>query len=331
VSFRFSWAIFIIALLVSCQINDPLPIGPITDSAVVVTTVVSATPSPKFAAEPGLLETQVAIPPIPAVQLCLDENNCISGGHFFLGNPISGHGNQFVDQTYRYGNTQNKTRETHHGVEFPNKEGIPVLAVYAGEVIFAGSDEEHKIAWVPNFYGNVVVIRHNIEGVRLPIYSLYGHLKEVTVTKGQQLHLGKMIGTVGATGSAVGSHLHFEVRIGYNNYSANQNPVLWMRPGDGMGVVAGIVKSEDGDPKEALLNIQRVNNGILEKNPYTSVEPYEKTLLPAMPDIILHENFAVGDMPAGDYRISMVYDGNVYEQYFRVVDGKLTYIVFDVH
>jgi hypothetical protein len=98
-----------------------------------------------------------------------------------------------------------------------------------------------------------------------------------------------------------------------------------------MGVVAGIVKSEDGDPKEALLNIQRVNNGILEKNPYTSVEPYEKTLLPAMPDIILHENFAVGDMPAGDYRISMVYDGNVYEQYFRVVDGKLTYIVFDVH
>lgn len=330
-SFRYSWAIFLIALLVSCQKNDPLLIESIIGSTEVVRAEISATPIPKIETDPDLFETQVPVSPIPTIQLCLDETNCISEGHFFLGNPISGHGNQFVDQTYRYGNTQNKTRESHHGVEFPNKEGIPVLAVYDGEVIFAGSDAEYKIAWVPNFYGNVVVIRHNIEGVRLPIYSLYGHLKDVTVAKGQQIHLGKMIGTVGATGSAVGSHLHFEIRIGYNNYSANQNPVLWMRPGDGMGVLAGVVKSEDGDPKEALLNIQRVNNGILEKNPYTSIEPYEKTLLPAMPDFILRENFAVGDMPVGDYRISMVYDGNVYEQFFRIVEGKLTFIIFNVH
>lgn len=251
-------------------------------------------------------------------------------GHFFLANPISAHGNQMMDQSYRYGESQNNKRETHHGVEYPNKQGMPVLAVYPGEVIFAGSDDNQKVAWVTNFYGNVIVLRHQVDGIRLPVYSLYGHLKDFTVTKGQTIDRGKMIGTVGATGTAMGSHLHFEVRIGYNNYAAVQNPALWITPGDGYGVLSGVVKQGEKRVKTAPMNIQRVIGGVPVTFPYTSVETYDMGKLPVASDIYLEENFAVGDLPTGDYRISLVFGGRIYEQYFRIDASKLTYIVFDV-
>jgi murein DD-endopeptidase MepM/ murein hydrolase activator NlpD len=56
-------------------------------------------------------------------------------------------------------------------------------------------------------YGNVVIIKHSGR------YStVYAHNDRNRVEKGQFVERGDPIATVGRTGNASGSHLHFEVR-----------------------------------------------------------------------------------------------------------------------
>lgn len=60
-----------------------------------------------------------------------------------------------------------------------------------------------------NSYGNYIIIKHD-NGM----YTLYAHMKygSVTFNKGNIVKKGDMIGMMGNTGHAIGSHLHFEVR-----------------------------------------------------------------------------------------------------------------------
>lgn len=57
--------------------------------------------------------------------------------------------------------------------------------------------------------GKTVVIEH------LPgVYSLYYHLDEMRVAVGEIVDVGRVLGTVGASGLATGPHLHWEIRVG---------------------------------------------------------------------------------------------------------------------
>ena len=237
---------------------------------------------------------------------------------------------QVSDATYRFGSTQNGTRETHHGVEFPNKAGTPVLAVAAGQVIFAGNDDVATLAWVPKFYGNVVVIRHFFAGTPLPIFTLYAHLQDVYSHEGERVLAGQAIGSVGSTGTAVGSHLHFEVRLGANRYANVQNPILWLMPISGHGVLAGKVVDTAGKLVAIELNVQPYKDGALHLEPYTALTTYETKELPVSSDPVVQENFAAGDIPAGQYRVSLVWQGKLFEQSVSVQAGRLTYITFVV-
>ena len=64
-----------------------------------------------------------------------------------------------------------------------------------------------------------VKIAHNIGGVR--VTSLYAHMDWGTrrVSVGDKVTVGQLIGQVGSTGRANGTHLHLEIRInnGYTN------------------------------------------------------------------------------------------------------------------
>ena len=73
-----------------------------------------------------------------------------------------------------------------------------------------------------NSYGNYVKIKHN-NGY----YTLYAHLKykTVTVSVGDKVKEGEVIGYMGATGRATASHLHFELRD-KNNTKINPTPYL---------------------------------------------------------------------------------------------------------
>jgi murein DD-endopeptidase MepM/ murein hydrolase activator NlpD len=57
-------------------------------------------------------------------------------------------------------------------------------------------------------YGKTVIVDHG-----LGLFTLHGHLSEISVEKGQAVARGGLLGRTGATGLAGGDHLHFAVLV----------------------------------------------------------------------------------------------------------------------
>ncbi|HEY7745591.1 MAG TPA: M23 family metallopeptidase, partial [Desulfuromonadales bacterium] len=103
-------------------------------------------------------------------------------------------------------------RQTHLGIDLASTAQAPVPAANAGTVVFA--DEL-------GIYGNCVVIDHG-----LGLQTLYGHLSQMTVQKGETVSKGQIVGRTGATGMAGGDHLHLSVLIA----GQQVNPLEWWDP-----------------------------------------------------------------------------------------------------
>jgi murein DD-endopeptidase MepM/ murein hydrolase activator NlpD len=86
----------------------------------------------------------------------------------------------------------------HNGIDIENKKGTPVQAVTDGKVIFA--------AYKGNS-GRLVIIQHS-NGYQ----TIYAHLDNIKIKKGNYVKKGDIIGTVGNTGVSTGPHLHFGLR-----------------------------------------------------------------------------------------------------------------------
>lgn len=101
-----------------------------------------------------------------------------------------------------FGNNQGETdlMETHTGVDISNAEDTPIQATADGVVEQAG--------WI-NGYGNAVTIRHTPQ-----LETLYGHMDQIKVKAGQAVSRGDIVGLMGHTGRATGTHCHYEVRVG---------------------------------------------------------------------------------------------------------------------
>ncbi len=91
-----------------------------------------------------------------------------------------------------------KTRKLHTGMDFSAKSGTPIYATGDGKISLAKRSRRG--------YGNHVIIDHGY-GYK----TLYAHMKEYTVRKGENVKRGEIIGYVGNTGTSVGPHLHYEV------------------------------------------------------------------------------------------------------------------------
>lgn len=95
----------------------------------------------------------------------------------------------------------------HNGVDIAAPAGTPILASADGEVIISRSG-----GWNGG-YGNYVVIRHS-NGTQ----TLYAHNQRNNVSVGDSVKQGDIIGFMGKTGKATGSHLHFEIRGAKNPF-----------------------------------------------------------------------------------------------------------------
>lgn len=92
-----------------------------------------------------------------------------------------------------------KVNKLHTGMDIGAGYGTSILAADGGTVIFVG--------W-SNGYGNTTIISHG-NGLS----TLYGHQSSFSVSQGQTVQRGQVIGKVGSTGWSTGPHLHFEVRV----------------------------------------------------------------------------------------------------------------------
>ena len=254
---------------------------------------------------------------------------CVYDYHFPLQRPIELPGVNTVDVSYRYGSTQNGQQEPHHGVEFINKAGIPILAAADGRVVEAGMDDEVVFADKTNFYGKLVIIQHKLPGLDTKIYTLYGHMLNMNVITGQEIQAGQKIGEVGLGGVAAGTHLHFEVRYGLNEYSSTRNPELWLQPaelveGQMSAILAGHFIKRNGE-SQAIDHIvlKRIESDGQDTLQNIYLTPY---LDPEMTgQLPWKESFGAGDLPPGRYSFSFVYKRPV-EFNLDILPGKLTFI-----
>ena len=102
------------------------------------------------------------------------------------------------------------TRKLHSGLDVAAARGVPIVSTSAGVVIYAG--------WRGG-YGNTVIVDHG-DGLT----SLYAHMSEIGASEGTVVERGDVVGLVGATGTATGNHLHFEIR--FNGTPTDPAPYL---------------------------------------------------------------------------------------------------------
>ena len=99
----------------------------------------------------------------------------------------------------------------HRGIDISAPRGTRVLAAASGVVSGVGD---------ANGYGHCILIDHGNGTV-----TLYAHLLDFAVRRGDRVVAGDCIGRVGKSGNATGYHLHFEVRQG--NHTVD--PRLYLR------------------------------------------------------------------------------------------------------
>lgn len=86
----------------------------------------------------------------------------------------------------------------HRGIDFAGKIGTELMAVAPGRVISAGE----RVG-----YGTTVEIDHG-----LGFTTLYAHLSQITVSRGDWVRPGTVVGLGGSSGRSTGPHLHYEIR-----------------------------------------------------------------------------------------------------------------------
>jgi murein DD-endopeptidase MepM/ murein hydrolase activator NlpD len=113
-------------------------------------------------------------------------------------------------------NPFHKGKHDHPGADFAAPRGTEVFATASGKIVdVTRSDLEAG-------YGNYIDIDHGNGFV-----TRYAHLDEITVSKGQKVAKGTVIGTVGNSGGSVAPHLHYEViRDG-----KNIDPIIYLIEG----------------------------------------------------------------------------------------------------
>ena len=99
--------------------------------------------------------------------------------------------------TSNFGYRLNPFPSYHYGMDLAGKANSPIYVTADGVV--------RQTGWATG-YGQAVLVDHSFG------YStLYGHLADIRVKKGDRVKRGQIIANMGTTGRSTGVHLHYEV------------------------------------------------------------------------------------------------------------------------
>ncbi|MCT7353564.1 M23 family metallopeptidase [Streptomyces sp. 15-116A] len=101
----------------------------------------------------------------------------------------------------------------HTGLDFAAPTGTLIKAVHTGTITSAGWDGSYG-------YKTVLTLEDGTE-------IWYAHQSSISVSVGQKVNTGDVIGRVGSTGNSTGAHLHLEVHPGGS--ASGIDPLAWLR------------------------------------------------------------------------------------------------------
>ncbi len=295
----------------STPTRPPATIAPLATDIPV--TAISVTRPPTSWQPPPL------IPPI--------SHDVLGRDHYYFIRPVDSSATNKGLFSYPYGSEGplNGYR-VHTGIDMPNDIGQTVRAAGEGTVVWAGPSFQSTFS-----YGNVVMIEHDFGFQGRRLYTLYAHLSAVLAIKGQYVQPGDAIGLVGNTGNVTGPHVHFEVRLGDLNssdvptYGDTYNPVLWMVPYVGTGVIAGRVTDANGHvAMDANITVRNWATGL--NTDTTTTYIFQNTSVDVNVDPVWHENFTVGDVPVGKYQVIANINGEIVSKIVTVMEGTTTFV-----
>jgi len=124
-------------------------------------------------------------------------------------------------------------KNPHMGIDIANfnyrGNGVTnIIASKSGEVVEICSSSING-SYCGDGYGEYVVLMHSDE-----VYTMYAHMhpNTITVTKGEFVEQGQVVGKMGTSGNSSGTHLHFEIREGGNSKTNAVDPLLYVDPED---------------------------------------------------------------------------------------------------
>ena len=104
-----------------------------------------------------------------------------------------------------------KPRRPHYGIDFHAPEGTPVKSMMDGVVTLVENDMY--------FTGGTIIFDHG-HGIS----TLYMHMKDINVKKGQKIKKGEIVGTLGQSGRATGPHL--DIRLNWFDVKLDPATIL---------------------------------------------------------------------------------------------------------
>jgi murein DD-endopeptidase MepM/ murein hydrolase activator NlpD len=242
--------------------------------------------------------------------------------HFWFGKPLSGGGRLLYTDWLPYGYDAGGRYLIHNGLDSAEPAGSPILAAADGMIVVAGEDKTRLYGWRCDWYGNLVVIEVDQTWRDQPVYLVYGHVLNIEVEVGQRVVRGQQVAEVGVGGAATLPHLHFEVRVGTNEFASTRNPLLWLEPPSTRGLIAGRLVDPEGRPWQgvAVAAVGR-SEGTETHTTWTYLDDPQHLI---NGDEVLAENYVFGDLRPGEYELYVELQGQVYTLLVIVEPGELT-------
>jgi murein DD-endopeptidase MepM/ murein hydrolase activator NlpD len=139
------------------------------------------------------------------LQYTVNPSEILKAGKGILNWPLDS-----VSVTQHFGNTEfarsgGYNGKGHNGIDLRAQIGTPVKSALSGTVVDTGNTDAVKGCYS---FGKWVLIRH-ANGLD----TMYAHFSQISVSAGQSVATGQVIGYSGQTGYATGPHLHFGVYV----------------------------------------------------------------------------------------------------------------------